>query len=197
MDGQTYAAAASVCACLAGRLSDEALGAVRDHYVGGEPELAESALLLGLAHEGVAITREEQDLIRATPDDPDNPDLDDVPLTDEPPDLVYRFHASGPAHAPDPTHADATLSAAAPHHGGRRLCRAWREPLPGAQNRATWLYVLTVSADADALAAFAGLTSRLWVALQVSWRLEVVVDGHDVPPYQAAAMAAAHEVWSA
>src|SRR5262245_49058066 len=124
MDTQTYAAISAVCARLAGRLSDDALGAVRDHYFAGENELAESALLLGLAYEGVGITAEEQDQIRGTLDDPDNPDLDDVPVADAVPPLTYRFSPEGPASAPDPARADIVLSADAPRHGGRRLRRA-------------------------------------------------------------------------
>jgi hypothetical protein len=197
MDVQTYAAAAAVCARLAGRLSDETLGAARDHYFGGEPELAESALLLGLAYEGVGITREEQDLIRASLEDQDNPDLDDVPIIESEPPLAYRFSATAPAGAPDPSHADAVLSTEAPRHGGVRLGRAWREPLPAARDGATWVYVLQVAPEADELGAYAGLTSRLWVTLQEKWRLEVVVEGTVVPPYQAAALAAAHQVWTA
>jgi hypothetical protein len=197
MDVQTYAAAAAVCARLAGRLSDDVLGAVRDHFSGGEPELAESALLLGLAFEGVGITREEHDLIRTVLDDPDHPDLDDVRIVDVPPQLAYRFSPAGPADAPDPSRADVVLSTDAPRHGGRRLRRAWREPLPGAQDGATWLYVLQVAPGTDELGAHAGLTSRLWVVLQDRYPLEVVVEGALLPPYQAAALTAAHQVWAA
>jgi len=130
MDVQTYATVAAVCARLAGRVSDDVLDAVRDYYSVGESEIAESALLLGLAFEGVAITLEEQDLIRAALYDPGNPDLDDVPVTDEVPPLTYRFDATGPVSAPDPSRADAILSAEAPRHDGVRLCRAWRCPWP-------------------------------------------------------------------
>lgn len=196
MDVQTYATISSVCARLAGRLSDDALGAVRDHYFAGELELAESALLLGLAYEGVGITREEHDLIQSTLEE-DNPDLDDVLVIDEVPPLTYRFSPSGPATAPDPARADIVLSTDAPRHGGRRLRRAWREPLEGAQDEATWVYVLQVAAGTDELGAYAGLTSRLWVVLQEKWRLEVVVEGSLLPPYQAAALTAAHQVWAA
>jgi hypothetical protein len=197
MDVQTYAAVANVCARLTGRLSDDTLGAVRDHYAGGEPDLAESALLLNMAYEGVGITREEHDLIRGTLDDPDNPDLDDVPIIDEIPPLAYRFSPAGPPNAPDPSRADIVLSTDAPRHGGRRLRRAWREPLDGARDGATWVYVLQVAAGTDELSAYSGLTSRIWVALREKWGLEVVVEGSLLPPYQAAALTAAHQVWAA
>lgn len=195
MDVQTYATVAAVCARLTGRLPDDVLDAVRDHYSVGEAEIAESAMLLGLAIEGVAITLTEQDLIRAVLYDQDNPDLDDVPVTDEEPPLAYRFAATGPATAPDPARADAVLSAEAPAHGGVRLVRAWREPLPGAQDGATWTYVLEVAQGTDELLARTGLASRLWVALQERWLVEVVVRGGDLPPYQAAALAAGREIW--
>lgn len=195
MDVQTYATISSVCARLAGRLSDDALGAVRDHYFAGEIELAESSLLLGLAYENVGITSEEHDLIRSTLEE-DNEDLDDVPVVETVPPLAYRFSPAGPADAPDPARADIVLSADAPRHGGRRLRRAWREPLEGAQDEATWVYVLQVAPGTDELGAYAGLTSRLWVVLQEKWRLEVVVEGSLLPPYQAAALTAAHQVWA-
>jgi len=194
MDIQTYTAVTEVCARLAGRLSDDALGAVRDHYSAGEPGLAESALLLGLAYEGVGITREEQDLIRSTLEDPDNPDLADVPIVDEVPPPRYRFSPNGPADAPDPTRADIVLSTDAPRHGGRRLRRTWREPVVSAQDGGIWVYVLQVATGTDELAAYAGLSSRLWVVLQERWPLEVVVEGRPLPPYQAAALTAAHQV---
>jgi len=197
MDVQTYAAVASLCARFAGRLSDDVLGAVRDHYAGGEPELAEQALLLGLAFESVGNTREEHDLIRSVLDDPDNPDLDGVAIIDAAPPVPYRFSSAGPADAPDPSRADIVLSTDAPRHGGRRLRRAWREPLDGAPDGATWLYVLQVTAGTDELSAYSGLTSRLWVVLQEKWPLEVVVEGSLLPPYQAAALTAAHQVWAA
>jgi hypothetical protein len=196
MDVQTYAAVSAVCARLAGRLSDETLGAVRDHYSAGEEYIAESSLLLGLAYEGVGITGEERELIRGILEDPGNPDLDDVPVVEEAPPLAYRFSPVAPAGTADPTRADAVLSADAPHFGGRRLRRAWREPLDGAPDGATWTYVLQVAPGSDELSAYAGLTSRLWVVLHEKWRLEVVVEGSLLLPYQAAALTAAHEVWA-
>lgn len=197
MDEQTYAAAAAVCARLAGRLSDDVLGTVRENFAAGEWEPAESALLLNLAYEGVGITEEEQDLIRSVLDDPANPDLDDVPLIEQVPPLRYHFHTAGPAGAPDPARADIVLSTDAPRHGGRRLRRAWREPLEGAQDGALWVYVLQIAEGGDAMSAFSGLSSRLWVVLREKWQLEVVVEGSLLPPYQAAALTAAHQVWAA
>jgi hypothetical protein len=197
MDVQTYSAVVAVCARLAGRLSDDTLGAVREHYSVGESELAESALLLGLAFEGVGITHEEHDLIRSVLDDPGNPDLDAVPITATAPPPRYRFSPAAPAGAPDPSRADVVLSADAPRHGGRRLRRTWREPLEGAPDGPTWVYVLQVPNGADELSAYAGLTSRLWVVLHEKWQLEVVVEGRQLPPYQAAALTVAPVVWSA
>ncbi|MEV0050813.1 hypothetical protein AB0H34_10010 [Saccharopolyspora shandongensis] len=197
MDVKTYAAVTDVCARLAGRLSDDTLGVVRDQYAAGESDLAESTLLLNLEGEGVGITREEQDLIRSTLDDPGNPDLDDVPVIDAVPPLQYRFSPTGPAEAPDPSRADIVLSTDAPRHGGHRLRRAWREPLAGAHDAAAWVYVLQVAEGTDELSAYAGLSSRLWVALKEKWPLEVVVEGKQLPQYQAAALTAAHQIWSA
>lgn len=197
MDVQTYATAVAVCDQLTGRLSDDTMGAVRDHYAGGETELAESTLLLGLAHEGVGITPEEREMIRSVLEDPNNPDLDDVPVVDAVPPLVYRFSPEGPADAPDPSKADIVLSTDAARHGGRRLRRTWREPLDGAQDGATWVYVLQVVEGTDTLSAYAGLSSRLWVVLKEKWQLEVVVEGRLLPPYQAAALTAARQIWAA
>ncbi|MGH2837682.1 MAG: hypothetical protein ACRDJY_04940, partial [Thermoleophilaceae bacterium] len=77
------------------------------------------------------------------------------------------------------------------------MLRAWREPLPGAQDGALWTYVVEVGPDADELLARTGIASRLWVELREPWTVEVVVAGGDPPPYQAAALAAAREIWSA
>jgi len=70
-------------------------------------------------------------------------------------------------------------------------------PLAGAQDGATWTYVLAVTPEADALLARTGLASRLWVESQERWLVEVVTGDGDLPPYQAAALAAAREIWSA
>ncbi|HVK22112.1 MAG TPA: hypothetical protein VM677_12200 [Actinokineospora sp.] len=194
MDVQTYASVSAVCARLAGRLSDDTLGTVREHYAAGEWDLADGTLLLNLAYAGVGITLEERDLIRLFLGDPDSPDLLAVPVVDTVP-LRYAFTAIPPADAPDPSKADIVLATDAPRHGGKRLRRVWREPLAGAPDGATWVYVLQVAAGTDELKAYSGLSSRLWVALQAKWGLEVVVEGSLLPPYQAAALTAAHQIW--
>ncbi|SCG60533.1 hypothetical protein [Micromonospora halophytica] len=191
MDAKTYAAVADVCARLAGRLSDDTLGTVREHYAAGEWDLADATLLLNLAFEGVGITRAEQELIRSFLGDPDSPELHDVPVVAEVPSPPYRFSPTGPADAPDPTRADGVLSADAPRHGGHRLYRAWRHPHDGAPDGAAWVYVLLVAEGTDPLSAYSGLSSRLWTALKEKWPLEVVVEGGALPPYQAAALASA------
>ncbi|RKT57317.1 hypothetical protein [Saccharothrix australiensis] len=197
MDVKLYAAVTDVCARLAGRLSDDTLGTVREHFAAGEWELAESTLLLNLAYEGVGITGEERDLLRSFLDDPDNPDLADVPVVDQVPPPRYRFSSTGPAGAQDPSKADILLSTDARYHGGRRLRRAWREPVEGAPDGSTWVYVLQVAEGTDELKAYSGLVSRLWVVLKEKCGLEVVVEGRLVPPYQAAALAAARQIWTA
>lgn len=192
MDVKTYATVVDLCARLAGRLSDTVLDAVRVHYFVGEDEIAESAMLLGLAYEGVVVTREEHELIRSVLDDPDNPDLDDVPVVDELPPVGYRFSPTGPANAPDPTSADDLLAAEAQKHDGRCLFRAWRT---AAQGDGTWLYVVRVAAGADPLRAYSGLSSQLGVTLRTVWPIEVVVEGRQPPPYQAAALTGTCQVW--
>jgi hypothetical protein len=196
MDVKTYAAVIAVCRRLAGRLSDDTLDAIRVYYFAGEPELAESTLLLSLAYEGVGITHEERYLIRSILDDPDKPDLAAVPIVDAEPPLRYRFGSTGPAYAPDPSKADIVLSTEAPRHGGRILRRAWREPLACVPEAAAWLYVLQVAADMDELGAYSGLSSRLRVIVKEEWPLEVVAEGAPLPPYQAAALVAGHQIWT-
>ncbi|CRK57935.1 hypothetical protein [Alloactinosynnema sp. L-07] len=196
MDVQTYASVTTVCARLAGRLSDDTLGTVREHYAAGEWDLADGTLLLNLAYEGVGITPEEQSLIRSFLGDPDTPDLLSVPVIPEA-HLTYSFTPTAPTGSPDPTRADIVLSTDAPRHGGNRLRRTWRTPKEGAHDGATWVYVLQVAEGTDELKAFSGLTSRLWVALQEKWGLEVVVEGTLLPPYQAAALTAARQIWPA
>ena len=196
MDVKTYATVTDLCARLAGRLEDDTLRSVREDYFGGEPAQAEATLLLSMAYENIGITQEEHDLIQSTLDDPDSPDLAAVPIIGEVPPLPYRFSANAPASAPDPSKADIVLSADAARHGGRRLRRAWREPLDGAPDVAKWVYVLQASDGANLLGAFAGLSGRLWVVLQEKWPLEVVVEGRLLPPYQAAAVTVAPQIWS-
>lgn len=197
MDVKTYATIVDLCARFAGRLSDDVLGAVRGHYFGGEEQMAESALLLGLAFEGVGITEDERELVRSVLDDPHNPDLDDVPVVDEVPPLAYRFGPTAPDDVAEPTRADAVLAAEAPNHGVLRLRRAWREPLDGTRDGATWVYVVQLTPDVDPLRAYSALSSQLWVVLQEKWLVEAVVEGAVLPPYQAAALTAARQVWAA
>lgn len=194
MDEKTYAAVTEMCARLAGRLSDDALGAVREHYAAGEWDLADDTLLLNLAYQVVNITPQERDLIRSFLGDPDNPDLLKVPVIAELPSPPYRFSPTGPANAPDPTRADTLLSTEASHRGGCRLYRAWREPFTGAPDGATWVYLVRVTEGTDGLKTYSGLTSLLWTELREKWPLEVVVEGATLTPYQAAALAAARPV---
>ncbi|SCG57475.1 hypothetical protein [Micromonospora humi] len=197
MDATIYAAITEMCARLAGRLPDDALGALRDQYAAGEWAIGDDTLLLSLAFQHVGITAEEQALIRSFLSDPDNPDLLDVPVVDEVPAPAYRFTSAGPAGAADPSAADRLLAGEAPRHGGRRLHRAWRSPLGSAPDGPTWVYVLRVVEGADELKARSGLTARLWTTLREKWPVEVVAEGSTPAPYQAAALAAAQPVWSA
>ncbi|MFE9745363.1 hypothetical protein ACFYOT_10695 [Saccharothrix saharensis] len=71
--------------------------------------------------------------------------------------------------------ADVLLSTDARDHGGRRLRRAWREPVEGAPDGVTWAYVLQVAEGTDELKAYSGPASWLWVVLREKYALEVVV----------------------
>ncbi|MGQ5264691.1 hypothetical protein ACTWLT_28470 [Micromonospora sp. ZYX-F-536] len=197
MDAKTYATATEVCRRLAGRLSDDVLGTVRENYAAGEFDLADNTLLLSLAYYGVGITVEEQTLMRSFLGDPDGPDLADVPVIAEVPPPPYRFSPAGPADAPDPTQADALLSADAPRRHGRSLHRAWRAPLDGAPDGAAWSYVLRVAEGTDELAAYSGAMAQLWISLKQKWPLEVIADNSPRAPYQEAALAGSSAVWRA
>lgn len=197
MDVKTYATIVDLSGRLAGRLSDTVLDAVRTHYFAGEEVIAESALLLGLAYEGVGVTQEEHDLVRSVLDDPDNPDLDAVAVIDAVPAPAYRFAPTAPSDAPNPGPADELLTQEVQRHGGVRLLRTWREPLNGSHGGPTWVYLPVVRPDADELRAYSGLSSRLWVVLAEKWQIEPLTDGRQPPPYLAAAMAGALLVWAA
>ena len=196
MDVKTYATVTDLCARLAGRLADDTLRSVREDYSAGEPVQAEATLLLTMAYENIGVTREEHDLIQSTVDETNRQDLAALPILDEAPPLRYRFSGRHPAGAPDPSRADAVLAANAARVGGRRLRRAWREPLAGAPDGAKWVYVLQVADNADQLRAFASLSGQLWVALQEKWPVEVVVEGKPLPAYQAAAVTVAPQIWA-
>lgn len=200
MDIKTYRVVTDICARLAGRLSDNQRGSVREFYSVGEWELAEAALLLGLAYEGVSITHKEKEQIRSILHHPDNPDLDDVPIVHEVPPLLYRFSSIGSPAAPDPSQTDMILSMNAWRHGGLRLYRSWREPLEeGAQN-GIWVYLLQVKADTDELSVYSGLLSSLHVKLRemglkivegvpfLPYQLEVVTEDRMLLPYHTAAL---------
>lgn len=196
MDAKMYATITDLCGRLAGRLSDAQLGAVRGHYAVGEEVIAESALVAGLAYERVGVTPEELDLIRVILDNPNDPDLDAVPIIDALPPLAYRFSPTGPVGAPDPSSADVLLSTEAPLQGGRHLYRAWRDPIDGAPDGAAWAYVLQVTPGTDELLAYSGLDSQLVVTLRETWPIEVVTEGVPMYPYQAAVLATAQRIWT-
>ncbi|MEV6236153.1 hypothetical protein [Lentzea sp. NPDC051838] len=195
MDVKTYAAITDLCARLAGRLTDDTLRAIREDYSAGESYQAEATLLLTTGYEKIGMTREEHDLVESTVDERNHADLAAVPIVDDVP-LRYRFSGRGPANAPEPHEVDAVLAAHAAVVGGRRLRRAWREPLPGAPDGAKWVYVLQVSEGTDLLSAFAALSGRLWVTIQDKSPIEVVVEGKPLPPYQAALVTIAPQIWS-
>ncbi|MGC4816885.1 hypothetical protein [Micromonospora sp. DT63] len=195
MDVKSYAAVAEVCRRLAGRLADDTLGTVREHYSAGELDLADDTLLLNLAYHGVGITAEEQALMRSFLGDPDGSDLAEVPIIAEVPAPPYRFSPTGPADAPDPTPADDLLSTDAPRRGGRSLHRVWRAPLDGAPDNAAWLYVLQVAEGADELATYSGVMAQLWTTLRQKWPVEVIADGSTRTPYHEAALAGAAAIW--
>ncbi|MGW2624529.1 hypothetical protein [Micromonospora taraxaci] len=197
MDTKMYAAVGEVCRRLAGRLSDDVLGAVREQYAAGELDMADATLLLSLAYQGVGVTAEERDLMRTFLGDPDGPYLTEVPVVAQAPPLAYRFSPDGPADAPDPAPADALLSADAPRRHGLALHRAWRAPLDGAPDAATWAYVLQVAEGTDELSTYSGVMSRLWVGLQQKWPVEVIAGGSPRTPYQEAALAGSQTVWRA
>ncbi|MFB9239346.1 hypothetical protein ACFFWC_28065 [Plantactinospora siamensis] len=197
MDAQTYSSIVAMCAGLAGRLSDDVLGVVREHYSAGEWELAESALLLGLRNETIGITGVEADAIRSVLEDPNTPDLAAVTIIEALPPRAYSFQPTGPSTAPTSRSADQLLSAAAPRHGGLDLRRAWREPLADVSGTGTWTYLLLVVPGTDELPTYAGLSSELWVGLHEKWPVEVVAMGCQLSPYQAAVWSVAQPVWSA
>ncbi|GAA3022251.1 hypothetical protein [Actinokineospora globicatena] len=197
MDQPQYATATEVCRRLSGRLTDDVVSVVQSQFFAGEREMALSALLLNLQYEGVGITEDEAELIRALLDDPHDPELGEVAVVATPPAPSYRFSPTGPADAPDPSGADRVIAGEAAVAGGRRVRRVWRDPLPDAANPATWVYLVQVAPGADELRAHSAISSRLWVARQEKWPIEVVVEGRPLPPYQTAAVTAAHQVWAA
>jgi hypothetical protein len=188
-----YAALTEACALLAGRLPDDSLSSVRDFYAAGEWQLGDDTLLMGLAYYGVGITDAERELLRSFLGDPYGADLNAVPALAEVPPIPYRF---SPAGGPDPAAVDAFLTAEAARRGYLRLYRAWREPLPGAPDGATWVYLVRVPEGTDELKAHSGLGAQLRAHVRAEWWLEVIAEGAPATPYQGAALAAAHPVWT-
>jgi hypothetical protein len=196
MDAMTYATITEVCARLAGRLSDGVLGAVRGYYAAGEWAIGDDTLLLNLAYQGVGITQEEHDLIRTLLDESNVADLAEVLIVAEVPPLAYHFRSMHPADAPDPTRADRLLGGHAARNSVRRIHRAWRDPLNGAPDGATWVFVVHVAEGIDELKTFSGLSAVLWTDLKEKWPMEVIAEGAELTAYQAAALAAAQLIWT-
>ncbi|MEU5692821.1 hypothetical protein [Actinosynnema sp. NPDC020468] len=193
MDLMTGIAVDEVCARLAGRLSDDVQRTVREHFAAGEWTVGESVLLLSLAREGVGITRAERDLIRFFSADPDAPELARVPEVPAPPTPRFHFRPDGPAHAPDPSRADAVLATGAAELGGRRLSRAWREPLDGGSG--DWVHLLEVGDDVNELAVYSSLSSLLWDSSREKGNLEIGTGRWRL--YHAAVLAGGRQIWSA
>ncbi|OLR90928.1 hypothetical protein [Actinokineospora bangkokensis] len=200
MDVAHHATATEVARRLSGRLSDEVVAVVQSWFAAGEHGLAVAALVLNLQAEGVAVTTQEAALVRAlAAEDPSTADLAraDLALADLAPPPAYRFSPTGPPEAPDPTPVDRVLAAEAPPLGARRVRRAWRDPLPEAPNRPTWVHLVQVAAGVDELSVLGTLAARVWVRTQQRWPLDVIADGGLLPPYHAAAVTAAQQVWAA
>jgi hypothetical protein len=192
MDALGYAKITELCRRLGGRLSDPSLDAIRVNYFVGELDLAEATLLIGLSTEAVAITRSELDLIEAIVADPTAEEVRQLRVVGELPVSAYIFSPTGPADAPDPAPADRVLATEGRRHHVRSLHRAWRAPRHQPSS-GTWLHLATVDDAGDELGAYSALSSRLGVALQVAWPLEVV-GGYGPTPYQRDALAAAVQV---
>lgn len=197
MDVSQYAAATEVARRLAGRLSDDVVAVVQAQYAAGEGELAVAALLLNLVAEGVAVTAREAGLIKSLVTDQADPGLADLAIADVAPPPAYRFSPTGPPEAPDPGPADQVLATEAPLVGARRVRRAWRDPLPDAPNRPSWVYLVQVAPEVDELRAYRAISAQLWMRRQEKWPVEVIADGGLLPPYQAAAVTAARQIWAA
>ncbi|MGF1432020.1 hypothetical protein, partial [Kitasatospora sp. LaBMicrA B282] len=75
-----------------------------------------------------------------------------------------------------------------------RLLRAWRQPTAAAACPATWVYVAETAAGAYLPHVRLGL-SPFGLTDLPHYPVEAVARGEQLPPYQAAALAAAVPVW--
>ncbi|GAA2681502.1 MULTISPECIES: hypothetical protein [Actinosynnema] len=166
-----YEAEAALLGRLAGRLSDEAVAMTWGDLNAGETGLAHAGLAGWLEVERVALTREEAALFTgATGRTP--------PLVADEPPPGYTFTARGGAEPPE--HEERLLAWAARLPEVRQVLRAWRVPGRGATQPAAWVHLVVVDAG----------TPPHHVVFREPG-VHAVAEGEELPPYLAAALAAA------
>lgn len=180
------AAAVALLRQLAGRIPDEYLQVFRGYLAALEWDLLANSLTGYLAGERVALTEAERHLLdrvagpgaAARVLEPDG----------EPP--AYRFTADGP----EPADAERWLvGAVSSLRSVRRLVGAYRRPADeAAVPLETWVYLVELDPGADV----AHTQSQLRVGNPHRGVVEVYAVGEELPPYHAAALAAARHIWA-
>ncbi|KAA2267169.1 hypothetical protein F0L68_01175 [Solihabitans fulvus] len=187
---------------LAGRLGDGTLRTLWSFLGAGELVLLEDALFGSLDSESGALDPGELDLLRAMLDDEADPRLSGIRLLA--PDEqrpAYRFTdaAEDAAAEPNPIADEVAVELASRRPEVRRVVRALRLPANAAASApVTWVYVVQAAPGSYVPHALAGIPSGFLVkGLRSRYPVEPVVQGEDLPPYQAAALAAGRRLWPA
>ncbi|WP_280358700.1 hypothetical protein [Nocardia otitidiscaviarum] len=154
---------------LAGRLPDADLATLRSLLAARELEDLERSLIHKISYYGIELTPPERAILPGV-------DAGPMPGRTVP---TPRFAAADPDGSPA---ENDLLNRAVGRPGLRRIVKARR--LPGAERV---LYVVVCAAGTD--------VSRLQNALEVDALVEVVAEDEQLPPYQAAALAAGRQLW--
>jgi len=163
---------------LVGRMPDDHVTGLRIELAENGPAEAEWAVLWRLREHGLRLTDAEVALLPLI-----EVDRDDFPV--EPPGVARPEHRFEPAA---PSGDDEVLLGRAESPGLRRVVKARRVPIGDAPAKV--VYVAEYGPGVDLVALQSLLSQRLGGALA-----EVVVAGEDLPPYQAAALAAGTPIW--
>jgi hypothetical protein len=170
---------------LAGRIPDDELASLRTSLGAGELDELEWSLVYLLRDGAVWLDEAELALLPMARTQPDNPFVANLPRTGDP-TPEYRFEPAD-ASADD----DRLLGPAGSTPTLRRVVKARRIPVNDvAAGPDKVIYVAEFAASENIARQQVGLDWGLGGAL-----FEAVIEGEELPPYQAAALAAGQPIW--
>jgi hypothetical protein len=167
---------------LAGRIPDDELASLRTKLGAGELDELEWSLVYLLRDEGVWLDEAELALLPMARTRSDNPFVAELPRTGGP-RPEYRFEPADAAADDDRLLGPATSASSL-----RRVVKARRIPVGAGPTKV--VYVAEFAVGENIVRQQVGLDWGLGEAL-----FEAVAEGENLPPYQAAALAAGRPIW--